>query len=116
MYAPDPKWTGRLRVNGVCGGLVRLAYRRRPTSAIDTGGTWGIPGLISSLGHEPHHCTMFRVEVDDVQAHLDKAVAFGAKLLVPPINIPTGTLAWLSDLDGNMIGLLEQDSRGLSSL
>ena len=62
-----------------------------------------------SLGHEPHHYTMFYVEVDDVQAYLDRAAALGGKMLVPPIKIPTGTFAWLSDLDGNTVGLFKPD-------
>jgi predicted enzyme related to lactoylglutathione lyase len=62
-----------------------------------------------SLGHEPRHYTMFYVEVDDIQACLDKATALGGKTLVPPIKIPTGTFAWFSDLDGNMIGLLKKN-------
>jgi len=45
--------------------------------------------------------------VDDVQASLDKAVALGGKIVVPPIKIPTGTFAWFSDIDGNTIGLLK---------
>jgi hypothetical protein len=64
---------------------------------------------IASLGHEPQHYTMFYVEVDDVQAYLDKAAALGGKTLVPPIKIPTGTFAWFSDLDGNTIGLLKKE-------
>jgi predicted enzyme related to lactoylglutathione lyase len=78
-----------------------------PASTIDTGGTGGISGHVTSLGHEPQHYTMFYVEVEDVQAYLDKAVALGGKMLVPPIKIPAGTFAWLSDLDGNTIGLLK---------
>jgi len=78
-----------------------------PASVIDTAGERGIPGHIISLGHEPEHYTIFYVEVDDVQAHLDKAVALGGKVVVPPIKIPTGTFAWLSDIDGNTIGLIK---------
>jgi len=77
-----------------------------PAAAIDTASTHGIPGHITSLGHEPEHYTMFYVEVDDVQAYLDKAVSLGGKIVVPPVKIPTGTFAWLSDLEGNTIGLL----------
>jgi predicted enzyme related to lactoylglutathione lyase len=80
-----------------------------PASTIDTASQQGIPGHITSLSHEPHHYTMFYVEVDDVQAYLDKAAALGGKTLVPPIKIPTGTFAWLSDLDGNTIGLLKPE-------
>jgi predicted enzyme related to lactoylglutathione lyase len=76
-----------------------------PASMIDTAGTQGIHGHITSLEHEPYHYTIFYVQVDDVQAHLDKAVGLGGKILVPPVTIPTGTFAWFSDLDGNTIGL-----------
>jgi predicted enzyme related to lactoylglutathione lyase len=43
--------------------------------------------------------------VDDVQAYLDRAVVLAGKVLIPPIKIPIGTIAWLADLDGNSIGL-----------
>lgn len=78
-----------------------------PAANIDTGGG-GIPGHITSLGHEPFHYTTFYVEVDDVQAYLDKATALGGKMVVPPIKIPTGTFAWFSDPEGNTIGLLKR--------
>jgi len=51
---------------------------------------------------------MFYVEVEDVQAYLDKAVALGGKMLVPAVKTPAGTFAWFSDPDGNMIGLLKR--------
>src|ERR1043166_5943188 len=53
--------------------------RNGPASTIDTGAAKGIPGHITSLGHEPEHYTMFYVEVDDVQAVLDKAHSLGGK-------------------------------------
>ena len=65
----------------------------------------GIDGHITALGHEPFHYTTFYVQVDDVQAYLDKAAALGGKTVVPPVEIPTGTFAWFSDLEGNTIGL-----------
>jgi len=65
----------------------------------------GITGHISSLGHEPHHYTTFYVAVDDVQAYLNKAASLGGKTLVPPVEIPTGTFAWMQDPEGNTIGL-----------
>ena len=80
-----------------------------PASTIDAGGKGGIPGHITSLGHEPQHYTIFYVEVDDIQSCLDKAAALGGKTLVPPIKIPTGTFAWFSDPDGNTIGLLKRN-------
>jgi predicted enzyme related to lactoylglutathione lyase len=78
-----------------------------PASVIQTNGEKGIDGHITSLGHEPENYVTFYVEVDDLQAYLDKATALGGKMLVPPIEIPTGRFAWLSDPDGNIVGLLQ---------
>lgn len=74
-----------------------------PAAMIDAGK--GITGHITALGHEPHHYTIFYVEVDDVQAYIEKATNLGAKMLVPPVPIPTGTFAWIQDPEGNTIGL-----------
>jgi uncharacterized protein len=74
-----------------------------PAAMIDTGS--GPTGHITALGHEPQHYTIFYVEVDDVQAYLDRAQKLGAKTLVPPVPIPTGTFAWLQDPEGNTVGL-----------
>jgi uncharacterized protein len=78
-----------------------------PAYNINTGSAQGINGHITALGHEPQNYTMFYVEVEDVKASLAKATELGGKKLVGPINIPTGTFAWFSDLDGNMIGLMK---------
>ncbi len=76
-----------------------------PATMINTGASSGIHGHITSLGHEPLQYTIFYVEVDDVQAYLDKAETLGGKTLVPPVDIPTGTFAWFADPGGNTIGL-----------
>lgn len=65
----------------------------------------GITGHITALGHEPEHYTIFYVSVDDVAAYLEKAKALGAKTVVPPVDIPTGTFAWIQDREGNTVGL-----------
>ncbi len=65
----------------------------------------GITGHITALGHEPQHYTIFYVGVDDVAAYLEKAKGLGAKVLVPPVEIPTGTFAWMQDPEGNTVGL-----------
>ena len=80
-----------------------------PASNIKTGNPQGIQGHITALGHEPYHYTMFYVDVEDVQAYLDKATALGGKTLVGPITIPAGTFAWFADPDGNTIGLLKRN-------
>jgi uncharacterized protein len=74
-----------------------------PAAMIDAGK--GPTGHITELGHEPHHYTIFYVEVDDVQAHIDKAVKLGGKMQVPPVAIPSGTFAWIQDPAGNTVGL-----------
>ena len=65
----------------------------------------GIGGHITALGHELHHCATFCVDVDDVAAYLEKAKSLGGKTVVPPVEIPTGTLAWMQDPAGNTVGL-----------
>ena len=65
----------------------------------------GIGGYISSLGHEPHHYTIFSVDVEDVAASLKKAESLGGKILVQPVDIPTGTFARMHDPEGNTVGL-----------
>jgi predicted enzyme related to lactoylglutathione lyase len=65
----------------------------------------GIAGHITALGHEPHHYTTFYVDVDDVAAYLEKAKSLGGQMLVPPVEIPTGTFAWMLDPEGNTVGL-----------
>ena len=44
-----------------------------PAVMINTGEA--VAGHITALGHEPHHYTIFYVQVDDVQACLDQAKA-----------------------------------------
>ncbi len=80
-----------------------------PAATIDTGSKEGVQGHMTALGHEPQHYTIFYVEVDDVQAYLDKAAALGGKTIVPPVKIPMGTFAWFADIDGNTIGLLKKN-------
>jgi len=79
-------------------------------ATIDTGAETGIDGHITSLGHEPHHYTIFYVQVDDVQACIDEARALGGKMLVAPVKIPGGTFAWIADPDGNTVGLWKPDA------
>jgi predicted enzyme related to lactoylglutathione lyase len=74
-----------------------------PAAIIDTG-AGGINGHITALGHEPHNYVTIYVQVDELQEYLDKAVELGGKTLVPPVEIPTGSFAWLADPDGNVIG------------
>jgi predicted enzyme related to lactoylglutathione lyase len=76
-----------------------------PAAMIDTAAGSGIQGHITSLGHDPQHYVTVYVQVDDLHAYLSKAEGLGGKTLVPPVEIPTGSFAWLADPDGNIIGL-----------
>jgi predicted enzyme related to lactoylglutathione lyase len=76
-----------------------------PATMIAPESPGGIAGHITQLGHEPFHYVTVYVQVDDVQAYLDKAAGLGGKTVVPPVQIPQGTFAWLADPDGNTIGL-----------
>ena len=89
-------------------GLFGWQIDSGPMGAVNTGSAEGVQGHITALGHEPFQYTTFYVEVEDVQAYLDKATALGGKMVVPPVKIPTGTFAWFSDPDGNTIGLLQR--------
>jgi uncharacterized protein len=74
-----------------------------PAPIIDAGG--GPTGHITQLGHEPHHYTIFYVQVEDVKKYLEHAQRLGGGALVPPTDIPTGTFAWMQDPAGNTVGL-----------
>lgn len=65
----------------------------------------GIGGHMTALGHEPFHYTTFYVQVEDVAAYLKKVEGMGGKTIVPPMDIPTGTFAWMQDPEGNVVGL-----------
>jgi len=81
-----------------------------PAAMIDTQGNGGINGHITSLGHEPHNYVNIYVQVDDIEAYLAKAQELGGKKLVGPVDIPTGSFAWMSDVEGTMIGLFKPKS------
>ncbi len=82
-----------------------------PAGFIDTGSKEGIQGHITSLGHEPEHYVTFYVQVNDIKAYLERARRLGGKTLVPAITIPTGQFAWISDPDGNIVGLLQPKAK-----
>ena len=55
----------------------------------------------------------FYVEVDDLQAYLDKAESLGGKTLVPPTVIPDMvTFAMFADPQGDTVGLVKSEEQG----
>lgn len=71
----------------------------------NTGSKEGIHGHINSLGHEPHNYCLAYIQVDDMEKYMEKAKALGGAVMVPPQEIPMGTFAWLTDPEGNYVGL-----------
>lgn len=74
---------------------------------VETGGQGGINGGIMQAPHGVPYVT-FYVLVDDLQAYLNKAESLGGKAVVPPTPIEgVGAFAFLSDPDGNVVGLFK---------
>ena len=64
-------------------------------------------GLMRTHGDMPTYVT-FYVSVDDLVTSLEHAVKLGGRALVQPTPIPrVGSFALFTDLDGNVIGLLQ---------
>ena len=78
-----------------------------PAAMIETGGAGGIAGHITALGHEPYNYVTVYVQVDDIEAYLAQAQKLGGKKVVGPIEIPTGSFAWISDPEGTLVGLFK---------
>lgn len=56
-----------------------------PALMIQTGAAEGIQGHFTALGHEPHNYTIFYVQVEDINEHLEKAAELGGKVVVPKV-------------------------------
>ena len=73
---------------------------------VDTGVKMGINGGIGqAMG--PSSSVTFYVQVEDVQAHLDKAVSLGGKVVVPLTDAGMVTFAHIADPEGNVVGLVK---------
>jgi predicted enzyme related to lactoylglutathione lyase len=71
---------------------------------VDTHG--GERGINGGITQSDSPMVTFYVEVDDLQAALDKAEKLGGKTVMPPMDVPGGpTLAQFTDPEGNLIGL-----------
>lgn len=70
----------------------------------DDGGIGG--GVGPAMDGNPF--VTFYVEVDDLQAALDKAGELGGTTVMPPMDVPGGpSIALFSDPEGNKIGLVK---------
>lgn len=74
---------------------------------IDTHAGGGINGGFGEPPDGSSYVT-FYVEVDDLQASLDKAESLGGKTVMPPFEIPNVvSFAQFADPDGNVVGLVK---------
>ena len=74
---------------------------------VDTHAEGGINGGIGPTGGGTNQVT-FYVQVDDLQAYLDKAESLGGKTIMPPTEIPgVVTMAMFADPEGNVIGMIK---------
>ncbi len=76
---------------------------------VNTGSDRGIGGGILGVEEEDDRPGVkLYVEVDDLQAYLDKAEQMGGKTILPPTVIPDMvTFALFADPDGTLIGLVQ---------
>lgn len=65
-------------------------------------------GLMQTTEGMPTNYVIFYVQVDDLQASLDNAVALGGQAVMPPTPVPgIGSLAIFADPEGNSIGMFQ---------
>jgi predicted enzyme related to lactoylglutathione lyase len=70
------------------------------------GGDGGIGGGIGAAPGGPGHAT-FYVEVDDLQATLDKIASHGGQTAVPVTEMEMVTFAMFTDPEGHLVGLVK---------
>ena len=71
------------------------------------GGEGGIGGGLAGSQDGKPALTVY-VDVDDLQATLDKAKSLGAEIVMPPMDVPGGPkIAQFKDPDGNVVGLMK---------
>jgi predicted enzyme related to lactoylglutathione lyase len=82
---------------------------------VDTRGGGGISGGIGrSQSGEPW--ATFYVEVEDLQASLDRAEALGGRTVWPVAELPGMAFAMLGDPDGLLVGLLRGGASGAGAI
>jgi uncharacterized protein len=85
-----------------------LGYRE-----VQTGHAQGINGGIWPSSPDGHSLVQLFMEVDDVAAHMHRAEALGAKVIVPPSTLPDGdVMAILLDPTGLAFGICKRSGSG----
>jgi len=75
---------------------------------VNTGVKMGINGGIGQTQAGGAPGVMFYVQVEDVQSHLERAVALGGRVVIPPTDVPgMVTFARFADTEGNIVGIVK---------
>ena len=75
---------------------------------VNTAVKMGINGGIGQVDSNGRPNVTIYVQVEDIQAALDKAAAMGGNIIVPVTDVPgVVTFAQFSDPDGNIVGLVK---------
>ncbi len=75
---------------------------------VDTGLKLGINGGIFQGNEKQPPGVVIYVQVEDIQAYIDKAVTLGGKVILPVTEVPNMvTYALVTDIEGNTLGLLK---------
>jgi predicted enzyme related to lactoylglutathione lyase len=78
----------------------------QPYKLVTTDGDRPSAGIGADPSGGPGHVT-FYVEVDDLQAMLDKAETLGGRTLMPPNDVMGTAIALFADPEGHTIGLVK---------
>ncbi len=75
---------------------------------VNTGVKMGINGGIGQAQPGGNPSVTFYVQVEDLQSHLDRAVALGGRVTVPVTVVPgMVTFAQFADPEGNIVGMIK---------
>jgi predicted enzyme related to lactoylglutathione lyase len=75
---------------------------------VNTGVKMGINGGIGQTQPGGNPSVTFYVQVEDLQSHLDRAIALGGRVIVPVTEVPgMVTFAQFADPEGNIVGMIK---------
>jgi len=87
------------------------ATKSKGYGLVDTGTKAGIPGGVAGTFPGTRPWATFYVRANDPDATLKRAEKLGGKIVMPPTAFPEGpTIAFFSDPEGNVIGLVKEEA------
>lgn len=119
MTTPAPNTVGWFEILGSDGSALQTFYSSLFGWKIDADNPMnygmieaGIGGGIGPSQDGQAHLTVY-VEVEDLQAALDRAVELGGSVIAPPMDVPEGpSIAMFADVAGNQVGLMKARAAG----